>query len=389
MEHGIGRRAFVRAGTAASLAAAVPRVVASPAQASGAAAQASAPTLLLRRATPPVVVASANGNEYRNGGPRTCVEEAHRRIVAGEDVLDALVAGVNIVELDPLEMYVGYGGLPNADGVVQLDSCCMHGPLKRAGGVAALEGVRTPSKVAKAVLDHTDHHLLVGSGAQVFARQTGFAIEADLNTDASRARWLEWKRRVDPSHWLDPGKRVEAGEAASRRMVADGLLHPVRRHGTINCNGVGPKGEVCGVTTTSGLAFKIPGRVGDSPILGAGLWVDDAIGAAGSTGRGEANLYNLSSFFIVQEMGRGRSPMDAAIEALRRVKAGTVEKRLLTPKGDPAFQLVFYAVNKKGEYAGVAMYGESSGERQKFSVCTDKGAETIVCEALLAGALAA
>ena len=373
MSDRMSRRDFVKAGTAASVAAAVP-----------AAAFGQAPTVLVRRATPPVVISSANGNQFRNGGPRTCVEEAWQRIVKGEDVLDALIAGVNIVELDPEEMYVGYGGLPNADGVVQLDSCCMHGPLKRAGGVAALEGVRTPSKVAKAVLDYTDHHLLVGAGAQAFARQIGFEIEADLNTEASRAKWLEWKRRVDPGHWLDPKKRVEAGEAASQRMVAEGLLDPARRYGTINCNGVGTKGEVCGVTTTSGLAFKIPGRVGDSPILGAGLWVDDAVGAAGSTGRGEANLYNLSSSFIVEEMRRGRSPKDAALDVLRRVKANTVEKRLLTPEGNPAFQLTFYAVNKKGEYTGVAMYAMyEDGERQRFSVCTEKGPETLDCEALL------
>jgi len=373
MSDRMSRRDFVKAGTAASVAAAVPS-----------AAFGQAPTVLVRRATPPVVISSGNGNEYRNGGPRTCVEEAWQRIVKGEDVLDALIAGVNIVELDPEEMYVGYGGLPNADGVVQLDSCCMHGPLKRAGGVAALEGVRTPSKVAKAVLDYTDHHLLVGAGAQAFARQIGFEIEADLNTEASRAKWLEWKRRVDPGHWLDPKKRVEAGEAASQRMVAEGLLDAARRYGTINCDGVGTKGEVCGVTTTSGLSFKIPGRVGDSPILGAGLWVDDAVGAAGSTGRGEANLYNLSSSFIVEEMRRGRSPKDAALEALRRVKANTVEKRLLTPEGNPAFQLTFYAVNKKGEYAGAAMYAMyEDGERQRFSVCTEKGPETLDCEALL------
>jgi N4-(beta-N-acetylglucosaminyl)-L-asparaginase len=377
----LSRRTFVKAGAAASVAAAVPQGL--EAAVGPQAAAATGPTMLVRRATPPVVIASSNGNGFRNGGPRTCVEEAHRRIVAGEDVLDALIAGVNIVELDPTEMYVGYGGLPNADGAVQLDSCCMHGPLKRAGGVAALEGVRTPSRVAKAVLENTDHHLLVGTGAQSFARQMGFAIEADLNTEASRAKWLEWKRRLDPGHWLDPKKRTEAGEAASLRMVADGLLDPVRRYGTINCDGVGAKGEVCGVTTTSGLAFKIPGRVGDSPILGAGLWVDDAIGAAGSTGRGEANLYNLSSFFIVQEMGRGRSPKDAAMEALRRVKASTIEKRLLTPQGDPAFQLTFYAVSKKGEYAGVAMYAREDGEPQQFAACTENGPETIDCEVLV------
>jgi N4-(beta-N-acetylglucosaminyl)-L-asparaginase len=374
----MSRRDFVKAGTVASVAATVP-----------AAAFGQAPTVLARRATPPVVISSANGNEFRNGGPRTCVEEAYERIVRGEDLLDSLVAGVNIVELDPDEMYVGYGGLPNADGVVQLDSCCMHGPLKRAGGVACLEGVRTPARVAKAVLDHTDHHLLVGAGAQAFARQMGFPIEADLNTEKSRARWLEWKRRVDPGRWLDPAKRSDAAEAARRAMVADGLLQGSRQWGTINCDGVGPKGEVCGVTTTSGLAFKIPGRVGDSPILGAGLWVDDAVGAAGSTGRGEANLYNLSSHFIVEEMRRGRSPKDAALEALKRVKANTVEKRLLDARGNPAFQLIFYAVNKKGEYAGVSMYAREGQQPERFAVCTEKGPELLACEPLLGEAPAA
>jgi N4-(beta-N-acetylglucosaminyl)-L-asparaginase len=372
MSDKLSRRDFVMAGTAATVAAAVP-----------ASAFDQAPTVLVRRATPPVVISSGNGHEYRNGGPRTCVEEAWQRMVKGEDVLDSLIAGVNIVELDPEELYVGYGGLPNADGVVQLDSCCMHGPLKRAGGVAALEGVRTPSRVARAVLDHTDHHLLVGAGAQAFARQTGFAIEDDLNTEKSRARWLEWKRRVDPGHWLDPAKRSDAAEAARLSMVADGLLHASHRWGTINCDGVGPKGEVCGVTTTSGLSFKIPGRVGDSPILGAGLWVDDAVGAAGSTGRGEANLYNLSSFFIVEEMRRGRSPRDAALEALRRVKASTVERRLLDARGNPRFQLVFYAVNKKGEYAGVSMYAREGPQPERFAVCTEKGPELVACEPLL------
>ncbi|HEX9188095.1 MAG TPA: N(4)-(beta-N-acetylglucosaminyl)-L-asparaginase [Vicinamibacteria bacterium] len=379
MSDQLSRRDFVKAGTVvATVAAAVP-----------AAAFGQAPTVMVRRATPPVVVSSGNGHVYRNGGPRTCVEEAWQRIARGEDVLESLIAGVNIVELDPAELYVGYGGLPNADGVVQLDSCCMHGPLKRAGGVAGLEGVRTPSRVAKAVLDHTDHHLLVGAGAQAFARQMGFRIEDDLNTEASRARWLEWKRRVDPGHWLDPAKRSDAGEAARRSMVVEGLLSSTRSWGTINCDGVGPKGEVCGVTSTSGLAFKIPGRVGDSPILGAGLWVDDAVGAAGSTGRGEANLYNLSSFLIVEEMRRGRGPKDAAVEALRRVKASTVEKRLLDGRGNPAFQLIFYAVSKKGEYAGVSMYAREGREPERFAVCTEKGPELVACEALFGEAPAA
>ena len=162
MAQRLSRREFVKTGTAAGMIAA-----ARP-------AFGQAPTVLVPSAVKPVVIASSNGNKYKNGGPRTAVEEALGRITRGEDVLDAVIAGVNIVELDPEDDSVGYGGLPNADGVVQLDSCCMHGPKKRAGGVAALEGVRTPSLVAKAVLEQTDHHLIVGKGAQNFARALGF-----------------------------------------------------------------------------------------------------------------------------------------------------------------------------------------------------------------------
>jgi N4-(beta-N-acetylglucosaminyl)-L-asparaginase len=214
----------------------------------------------------------------------------------------------------------------------------------------------------------------------------GFTIEADLNTERSRAKWLEWKRRIDPTHYLDPKKRVEAGEAASRRMVRDGLLDSQRRFGTINCDGVSAKGELCGVTTTSGLAFKIPGRVGDSPILGAGLWLDNEVGAAGSTGRGEANLYNLSSCFIVEELRRGRSAKDAGMEALRRVSAATWEKRLRDKNGLPNFQLLFYVLTKKGEYAGVAMWGKEGDKPQRFAVCTENGPQLLACEPLHEGA---
>ena len=158
---------------------------------------------------------------------------------------------------------------------------------------------------------------------------------------------------------------------------------------TINCDGLGPKGELCGVTTTSGLAFKIPGRVGDSPILGAGLWLDDAVGAAGSTGRGEANLYGLCSFFIVEEMRRGAAPKDAALGALRRVQAATVEKRLLNSRGNPSFQLVFYALDKHGAYAGVSMYAKIGDREEKFAVCTESGPQTLACDSLLGEAPAA
>ena len=364
----VSRRDFVRAGTGIVAAGAAP-------------ALGQGPTVLIPGPTRPVVIASANGNRFKNGGARTAVEEAFARMTGGEDVLDALIAGVNICELDPEEDSVGYGGLPNALGVVQLDSCCMHGPRRRAGGVAAIEGVRAPSLVARAVADLTDHHLLVGHGAQEFARSLGFKIEDDLNTEHSRKLWLEWKRRTDPDHYPDPAAREEAGRKAARQMMDEGLIDRRHYHGTINCNGVNAKGDVCGVTTTSGLAWKIPGRVGDSPILGAGLWVDGEIGAAGSTGRGEANLFNLSSHLIVEEMRRGRHPKDAAMEALRRIRANTVEKRLLNSKGNPDFNVTFYALNRRGDFAGVSLYG---GKDHDYAVCTEQGPQTLPCDALLA-----
>src|SRR5215471_4518928 len=339
---------------------------------------AQAPAVRTRGARP-VVVSAANGNRYKNGGTQTAVERAFAMITGGADVLDALIAGVNIVELDPTDDSVGYGGLPNAEGVVQLDACCMHGPQKRAGGVAALEGVRTPSNVARAVMDTTDHHLLVGKGAQEFARGMGFKIEDDLNTDESRRLWLEWKRRTDPSHYLDPKQRAEAWYDAGLQMAREGLIDPDHYFGTINCNGVNANGDVCGVTTTSGLAWKIPGRVGDSPILGAGLYVANDVGAAGSTGRGEANLYNLSSFLIVEEMRRGAHPKDAGMTALKRVAASTTEKRLLNSRGLPNFGLNFYILNVRGEYAGVSMYPA------KYAVCAENGAQTLDTESLYQG----
>src|ERR1043166_2086270 len=260
------------------------------------ATKAKAPPMLIPAAVKPLVIASANGNMFKNGGSLTCVEKAFKMITQGADVLDAVIAGVNIVELDPLDDSVGYGGLPNAEGVVQLDSSCMHGPKKQAGAVGALEGVRTPSLVAKAVMDYTDHHLIVDKGAQDFARNMGFKIEDDLNTENSRKQWLEWKRRSDPGHYLNPKERAELGYKAAVDMFKEGLLREENLHGTINCDGINSRGDICGVTTKSGLAWKIPGRLGDSPILGAGLYVDGAVGAAGSTGRGEANLFNLCSF---------------------------------------------------------------------------------------------
>ena len=352
------------------------------AAAAAAPAFAKAPAVMPKKTAKPIVISSANGHRYKNGGTVTCVEKAFSMITQGTDVLEALVAGVNIVELDPEETSVGYGGLPNAEGVVQLDACCMHGPKKRAGGVAAIEGVKVPSSVAWKVMEQTDQHLIVGKGATDFARMMGFEILPDLNTPKSRAAWLEWKRRTDPLHYLDPIKREAALNRITLDMVAEGWIDRNHIYGTINCNGMNAKGDVCGVTTTSGLAWKIPGRVGDSPILGAGLYVDNDAGAAGSTGRGEANLYNQTSYQIVENMRRGMHPKDAGMDALKRIKGNTIEKRLLNERGEPNFDINFYILSATGEHAGVAMF---AGNNVRYAVCTENGAQLVACEGLLQG----
>ncbi len=368
MGHKIKRRDFVLAG-AAGLAAAAPKP-----------AFGRAPAVQMNSARPLVIASGASNSRDAEG--LNCVERAFKMIAGGEDVLDAVVEGVTIVEEDPATGGVGFGGTPNAEGVVQLDACCMHGPTKRAGGVGGLEGVKQAAKVAQAVLQHTDHHLLVGDGAQSFARNMGFAVHDDLNTERSRERWMEWKRRTDPGHYLDPAKRAELGYRVGLQMAMEGLIDMDHFFGTINCDGINSRGEIYGVTTTSGLAFKIPGRVGDSPVLGAGLYLDGDVGAAGSTGRGEANLYNLTSYLIVENLRRGMSPKDAGMEGLKRIQANTVEQRLLNSRGLPAFGINFYVLNAKGEHAGVGMY---ANERSRYATCTENGFEAVPIEPLLSG----
>lgn len=399
------RRDFVKTTAAGLAAASVPSALAAE-------TPRRAPEVLARRATRPVLVSDVSSIRFKNGGPECALERAFRGITSGEDMLDALVAGVNIPELDPEETGIGYGGLPNAYGVVQLDSCCMHGPNKWAGGVAAIEGVRTPSNVAQAVAELTDHHLIVGRGATEFARDIGITIEDDLNTERSRALWMEWRRRVDPGHWLDPEERLKgidrgreetdpdrirrnqaemrertenfarAALDAGLSMVRDGLIPEHSFWGTTSVEAVDTKGDICGITTTSGLAWKIPGRAGDSPILGAGQYVDNDVGACGSTGRGEANLFNLCSFLIVENMRNGMGPKDAGMAALKRVQTNTIEKRLLNARGLPNFDVRFFILNKQGEYAGVALYG--AGE-STFAVCDENGAREEPLEGLLEG----
>ena len=329
----------------------------------------------------PVIISSANGlRSKENGVPG--IQKAYNMMVGGADPLDAAVAGVQVIELDPTDQSVGLGGLPNEEGVVQLDASCMHGPTKRAGSVGALEGIATPAAVAQAVMEYTDHIMLVGAGAKKFALELGFK-EQDLLTDQSRADWLRWKAKLNPSdNWLDPvdGARRRITPSATGRPDDDALLHVYYdsrgvpyTYGTINMNAVNANGDIASVTTTSGLSWKIPGRVGDSPIIGAGQYCDNDVGAAGSTGRGEANIKVCGAFLAVEFMRQGMSPQAAIMKVMERVIAMT-EKRLLDDKGRPYFQLEYYAVNKKGEYAGACCY-----EGSDFAVADAKGARTETC----------
>ena len=348
-------------------------------------ALAQAPQVLVKSAARPLVMSSANGNISKDAEGMTCVAKTFKLLAGGADVLDAVVAGVNIVELDPEDSSVGYGGLPNAEGVVQLDASVMHGPRKSAGAVAALEGVRTPSRVAQKVMEETDHHLLAGKGAQRFACNLGFKIEEDLNTEKSRKLWLDWKHRTDPDHYPNPKDRADAWHRAGLQMVAEGLIDPNHFYGTINCTGLNAKGEVASVTTTSGLAWKIPGRVGDSPILGAGLYVDGQVGATGCTGRGEANMFALGSFLGVEFMRNGMAPKDAGMAVLKRIVANTVAKRLLNGRGLPNFNLSYYLANLKGEFAAVTLYHLAGKDLVQFAICTESGPQLMPMEAMYEG----
>jgi N4-(beta-N-acetylglucosaminyl)-L-asparaginase len=332
----------------------------------------------------PVIVCANNGFAY--------ADAAYAFLKSGGDTLDAGVRVVMGPENDPNDDSVGLGGLPNEEGVVELDACCMHGPTRRAGSVGGVRNIKNVSMVSKAVMEHTGHVMLVGEGAERFAVDMGFPRE-NLLTDRSRKIWLLWKESNSDRDWWGPGiadphwrppapdSKPQADLWRDRirqlQQRADDLgiepeiqLAAVRRvlfppTGTIHCSVLNEKGEMSGITTTSGLAFKLPGRVGDSPIIGAGCYTDQDVGSAGATGAGEENIKVAGAHTIVENMRHGMSPQEAAMDALKRI--------VRNYNGDMNrlrfMDMTYYALRKDGAYAGVCLWeGYSPGNPHKFTV---------------------
>ena len=285
--------------------------------------------------------------------------------------IEAVVEGATRVEDDPEELTVGYGGLPNEDGVVELDAAVMDGPTHRGGAVAAMQNVRHATRVARLVMEQTDRVLLAGEGALRFALANGFT-EENLLTDKSRRMWLHWKRsRSENDDWITPGK-----EDADLDLETYFKQHFFRPTGTVHVAALDHAGDLACATSTSGHAFKMAGRVGDSPILGAGLYVDNAVGTCGSIGHGEANLENCSSFLGVELMRSGMSPEEAGLEVLRRV-AANAHPRQRDKQGRAKFHLQLFLLDPDGRRAGVSMW-----DGRQFAVSDSGGTRLEDCTPL-------
>ncbi|MGH9368950.1 MAG: N(4)-(beta-N-acetylglucosaminyl)-L-asparaginase [Thermoanaerobaculia bacterium] len=315
----------------------------------------------------PLAIASGNGLR--------AVEKAYQILAAGGDPVEAVVSGVNIVEDDPGDVTVGYGGIPNEEGVVELDASVMDGRIMKSGAVAALHNIKNPSRVAKLVLEQTNRVMIVGEGALRFAKAHGFQ-ESNLLTERSRKIWLYWKENLSGrDDWLPTA--AEAEDPDIRWYIDKYGDEDFRPQGTINCDCVTAGGDLAGVTTTSGLFFKIPGRVGDSPIIGAGLYVDNEVGAAGSTGWGEGNIRVVGAHRVLELIRQGKSPEEACLATLERV-IRLARERKRDAKGRPRFDLHYYVVTKDGRYGSAAIWsGEKGGSGQlrpnQFAVCDAKG----------------
>ena len=355
------------------------------------------------KGTRPIMISSANGVH--------ALQKGMDILKSGGDPLDAAVAAVTVVEDDPNDDSVGYGGLPNEEGEVELDASVMHGPTHRAGSVASVRRIKNVSRLAKTVMERTNHTMIVGDGARRFAVAEGFE-EMNLLTEHSRKIWLAWKAStsfnwrpgIDSPEWVGRSAAAGAGEkiaATGRRGALDlpefrARLADICEHdealmaraieviadpptGTINCLAVNEKGEISGTTTTSGLSWKIPGRVGDSPIIGAGLYVDGDVGGAGSTGKGEENIKIAGGHTIVEMMRKGLSPTEACLEAMHRVARNynNDKKKLNT------FHIYFYALNKDGVHGSASLWrnGYERSKRAKYAVHDGMEAKLVECAA--------
>lgn len=299
----------------------------------------------VRGAGGPVAIGSGNG--------LSATARALELMRAGADPLDAAVEGVRLIEDDPEDQTVGLGGLPNEEGDVELDASVMHGPTHRAGAVASLRTIRNPAAVAREVARRTDHVLLVGEGALRFARRLGF-MEENLLTEKSRKAWLRWRASLSrEDDWLEPDEFDLPEEGAGeRRSVLDAMARPT---GTVHCSALTEGGDLAGVTSTSGLAWKLPGRVGDSPIIGAGLYTDNAVGSAGATGRGEAVMQVCGARTVVMRMEMGDDPREACLSVLKMIADRTRSRRLLDAKGRPDFNVTLYALRKDGVFGSASL----------------------------------
>ncbi|HEX4641872.1 MAG TPA: N(4)-(beta-N-acetylglucosaminyl)-L-asparaginase, partial [Candidatus Acidoferrales bacterium] len=320
----------------------------------------------------PVIISSANGVNALGRGMDI--------LKKGGDTLDAVIAAVTVVEDDPNDDSVGYGGLPNEEGEVELDASCMHGPTHRAGSVASVRRIKNVARLAKTVMERTNHVMIVGDGARRFAVAEGFE-EMNLLTEHSRKIWLAWKASssfnwrpgIDSPEWKEKMSSIfsdspedQALMAYAQRVIADPPT------GTIPCMAVNEKGDISATTTTSGLSWKIPGRVGDSPIIGAGCCVDNEVGAAGSTGKGEENIKISGGHTIVEMMRKGMSPTDACMEALARVARNynNDKKKLAT------FHIFFYALNKDGAHGAASLWQNAYDKGHRATYAVHDGAES-------------
>ena len=366
------RRKFFLTSLAGSAAAGVTNLFARTAPAAAAGNSASTVVAPPAQGKRPVIISSANGVNALGRGMDI--------LKKGGDTLDAVIAAVTVVEDDPNDDSVGYGGLPNEEGEVELDASCMHGPTHRAGSVASVRRIKNVARLAKTVMERTNHVMIVGDGARRFAVAEGFE-EMNLLTEHSRKIWLAWKAStsfnwrpgIDSPEWKEKMSSIfsdtpedQALMAYAQRVIADPPT------GTIPCMAVNEKGDISATTTTSGLSWKIPGRVGDSPIIGAGCCVDNEVGAAGSTGKGEENIKISGGHTIVEMMRKGMSPTDACMEAMARIARNynNDKKKLAT------FHIFFYALNKDGVHGAASLWQNAYDKGHRATYAVHDGTES-------------